>query len=137
MDDDIQIPARPPLRARLASALNPQPGPGFHARRNLHFHLLFALETPRAPAFLTRMLHDATSTTTGLTGSRHGKESLLITDLPSATAVGAVFRLRAVCRAVSLTGFAKFKTRDPQLRSHSVVSIFKRNFQVVTQIGAA
>jgi hypothetical protein len=83
------------------------------------------------------MLHDATSTTTGLTGSRYRKESLLITDLARATTVGAVFRLRAVRRAVSLTLFASFKTRDTQLRSHSVVRIFERNLQVVTQIGAA
>src|SRR4030095_1162644 len=137
MDDDIQIAGRPTLRARLSFTLNTQPGTGLHTGRNLNFHLLFALAPPCAPAFLTRMLHDATSTTTGLTGSRYRKESLLITDLARATTVGAVFRLRAVRRAVSLTLFASFKTRDTQLRSHSVVRIFERNLKVITQIGAA
>jgi hypothetical protein len=82
------------------------------------------------------MLHDATSATTGLTGSRHGKESLLVTDLTGATAVSAAFGLRTVRRSVSLTAFASFKTRDAQLRSHSVVGIFERNLEVVAQVGA-
>src|SRR6185503_9162376 len=136
MDDDIQIACRPALRPRLSFALNPQPGTSFHARRNLHFHLLFALEASNTTAFLTRIFHHATSTTTGLTGSRHGKESLLITDLAGATTVGAVFRLRPVRRSAPLTVFASFKTRDAQLRSHSVEGIFQRNLEIVTQVGA-
>src|SRR6185369_10670679 len=74
--------------------------------------------------------------TTGLTGSRHGKESLLITDLAGAATVGAVFRLRPVRRSAPLTVFASFKTRDAQLRSHSVEGIFQRDLEIVTKIGA-
>src|SRR5258705_4494875 len=137
MNDDIQIAGRSALRARLSFTWDPQVGASFNGRQNIYFHLLFALETPRAPAFRTRMLHDATSATTRLTGSRHGKESLLITDLAGATAVGAVFRLGAVRRSVSLTAFAGFKTRNAKLSSHSVVGIFERNLEVVAQVSAA
>jgi hypothetical protein len=137
MNDDVQIAGWAPLSSSLSFTLNTQPRTSFDARGDLNFHLFLALDAPCTTAILTWRLYDAPRSTTRLTGSGYGKESLLIANLAGAAAVGAIFRLGAGRRPVSFTGLASFKSRNPQLRSHSVVGIFQRNLQVITQIGAA
>ena len=99
--------------------------------------VLVTLDSPGAVTRLAGILDDAACPATNVTGARHRKEPLLITNLAGAAASRTRFRLRSGFGSRTFTRFARLETRNPELGGHAFRGFFERDLEVVTKIRAA
>src|SRR5262249_1421420 len=133
---DVEISRRAAFRAGIAFSGHPQLRARVHARRNLELEHLFLHDAAIAVTHRTPVLDDLTGTVARAGRSRDAEESLLEANLAVAVAGGACRRAGALLSAASTAFTARFMTRHFDLRRGTERRLFKRQFHVVTKIGA-
>src|SRR6266403_2972773 len=132
---NVQIARRPAIRPGLAFAAATQPRSRVHARRNPQLNGLFALEASLSAALQAPLLHNLSRALARWTRARDGKKSLLIGQLPAASARLAGLNARALFRARAIACLAVFLPRQLDLGGHTRGRFFERERHVVSQIG--
>src|SRR5438552_13967969 len=134
---DIQIAGWPAVRPGFAFPRDTQARSGVHARRNPQLDGLFAFEPSLTAALRATLLHNLSRALARRAGARDGEETLLIAQLPTATAGLASLNAGAFFRACAVASLAVFLARQLDLGSHSRGGFLERERHVVAQVRAA
>src|SRR5207302_3390587 len=134
---DIQIAGWPTIRPGFAFAGDAEASSGVHARRNPQLDGLFAIEASLASALRATLFHNLSRALARRAGARDGEETLLIAQLPTATAGLASLNAGAFFRACAVASLAVFLAGQLDLGGHSRGGFLKGERHVIAQIGSA
>ena len=134
-DKNIQVAVRAAVQAGLAAAADTHPGIILNSGRYFDFDGFFFADDPGAFALFTGFFNNPPFAAAFGTSRFDNKETaLLLADFTAAVAIRANFRLFAVGRSMSVTGFANFGRGNFNLFFYPEKRLFQRDFHIVTQI---
>src|ERR1700733_348938 len=136
-EENIGIARRTAAHPRLALAGQADAGAVLDAGGNVDRQRTLPRHAARAGAFVARVFNRLPAAVTGGAGALDGEEALLRPHTPMSAAGLAGRGPRTGARAGAGAGFASDRSRHANSRRLAVKRLFKRDLEVIAQVGAA
>src|SRR6185295_19709922 len=137
MHDDVEIAARRAQVSGLSFARDSQPRSIVDARGNLDLERPLSLDASFAPATAAHILDHLSVSAARRTSAADRKESLLISDLPSARALRTTHWLGAFGRARAATNLTSLEPWHSNFGLKSGRRFEQRKIDIVSKVRAA